>query len=217
MSTEVSKTEKSRPETPDTASRNSRAEDRLLERLATLLAPLGYELVHLEVQIHRQKVLRVFIDRLDRSHDEKKGGIGIEDCTLVSKTLDEPLETMPEIAEIFGTTPYELEVSSPGVDRPLRREEDYLRFAGRKIRLNTFRPLSAEEMENAPYAAQNPRQKNFLGELLGFDSGKVRLKSSIGGTEVRIPLALVARANLDPDFEWEQESAAPGGRQKKSK
>ena len=124
---------------------------------------------------------------------------------------------MPEVAEIFGSTPYELEVSSPGVDRPLRREQDYLRFAGRKIRLNTFRPLSAEELENAPYAAQNPRQKNFLGELLGLDSGKVRLKSSIGGEEVRIPLPLVARANLDPDFEWEQESAAPGGRQKKSK
>jgi ribosome maturation factor RimP len=195
----------SQPKTdsPDTASRNVKAEDRLLARLNEILAPLGYELVHLEVQTHRQKILRLFIDKLDRSHDEHRGGIGIEDCAVVSKTLDEPLEAIPEVAEIFGPAPYELEVSSPGVDRPLRREEDYLRFAGRRIRLNTFRPLAAEEMENAPYATQNPRQKNFLGELLGFESGKVRLKSSIGGAEVRIPLPLVAKANLDPDFDFE--------------
>ncbi len=205
MSTEMDNNQPN-TESPDTALRNVKAEDRLLARLNEILAPLGYELVHLEVQTHRQKILRIFIDKLDRSHDEKRGGIGIEDCALVSKTLDEPLEGIAEVAEIFGSAPYELEVSSPGVDRPLRREQDYLRFAGRRIRLNTFRPLSAEEMENAPYATQNPRQKNFLGELLGFESGKVCLKSSIGGAEVRIPLALVAKANLDPDFDFEQAS-----------
>ncbi len=192
----------------------SKADDRLLIRLNEILAPFGYELVHLEVQTQRHRVLRLFIDKLDRSHDEEKGGIGIEDCALVSKTLDEPLDAVSEVKEIFGDAAYELEVSSPGVDRPLRKAADYLRFAGRRVRLNTFRPLGSEELENPAYAAQNPRQKNYLGELLGFESGKVRLKSSIGGVEVRIPLALVAKANLDPDFDFEEQGGS-GGRSKK--
>ena len=190
------------------ASRDLKAEDCLMSRLTELLTPLGYELVHVEVQTHRQMILRLFID--------KEGGIGIEDCAVVSKALDEPLEQLPELAEIFKGAGYELEVSSPGVDRPLRREQDYIRFAGRKIRLNTFRPLGAEELENGPYATQNPRQKNFLGELLGFESGKVRMRSSIGEAEIRIPLALVAKANLDPDFDFmDQEPSAPKGKQKR--
>ncbi|MEN9724235.1 MAG: hypothetical protein RJB38_2221 [Pseudomonadota bacterium] len=200
-------------------SAHEKPEDRLLSKLSDMLAPLGYELVHVEVQTNRQRILRLFIDRLDRSHDEQKGGVGIDDCALVSRTLDEPLESIPEVTEIFKGAPYELEVSSPGVDRPLRREDDYRRFAGRRIRLNTFRPLSAEELGHTDYASQNPRQKNFLGELLGLDAGKVLLKSSIGDTPITIPLSLVAKANLDPDFHFSgQESpTGPSGRQKKPK
>ena len=185
-----------------------KAEDRLMERLHEILSPLGYELVHVEVQTHRQMILRLFIDKV--------GGIGIEDCALVSKALDKPLEQFEEVSELFKGGAYELEVSSPGVDRPLRRENDYIRFAGRRIRLNTFRPLAAEELENDSYASLNPRQKNFLGELLGFDSGKVRMRSIIGNAEIRIPLALVAKANLDPDFDFsDQEQSDSKSRQKR--
>jgi ribosome maturation factor RimP len=202
---------------PVTSHAPSSAEDQLLVRLNDFVAPLGYEIVHVEVQTHREKILRVFIDRLagseipegaPRPHDEEKGGIGIDDCALVSRTLDEPLETLPEVQSIFKGATYELEVSSPGVDRPLRREKDFTRFAGRKIRLNTFRPLTGEELENASYGEKNPRQKNFQGELLGLTQGKIRLKSILGEGEIQIPLALVAKANLDPDFDFSDSEAA---------
>lgn len=173
------------------------AEDRLMAALQTLVSPLGYEIVHVEVQLHREKILRIFIDRTNGT-----GGIGIEDCATVSRSLDEPLETLPEMEAFFKGANYELEVSSPGVDRPLRREQDFARFAGRKIRLNTFRPLTSEELGDADYAAKNPRQKNFIGELMGLDSGSVRMRSIIGNAIVRIPLPLVAKANLDPEIDF---------------
>ncbi|MBU6374674.1 MAG: ribosome maturation factor RimP [Bdellovibrionales bacterium] len=186
-----------------------KVEDRLMFRLTEILAALGYELVHVEVQTHRQMILRLFID--------KPGGIGIEDCALVSKALDQPLEQLPEVTELFKSGAYELEVSSPGVDRPLRKEQDFMRFKGRRIRLNTFRPLAAEELENNSYASLNPRQKNFLGELLGFNSGKVHMRSNIGNAEIKIPLALVAKANLDPDFDFsDQEQTDSKSRQKRN-
>lgn len=202
--------------TPETSSQATlKAEDRLLLRLHHLIEPLGYELVHLEVQSHRNKTLRLFIDKIDRPTDDSIGGIGIEDCAIVSKTLDEPLESVEEINEIFKGAAYELEVSSPGVDRPLRREQDFQRFAGRRVRVNTFRPLSGEELENSTYSAQNPKQKNFLGELLGLDTGKMILRSAIGNAEVRIPLNLVAKANLDPDFDFSETSKNKTNRSKR--
>jgi ribosome maturation factor RimP len=191
------------PETSGAAPRS--AEERLLDALNGILSPLQYEVVHLEVQTHREKILRIFIDWTENLDSEKT--IGIEDCAKVSKALDEPLEALAEVEALFKGTAYELEVSSPGVDRPLRREQDYLRFSGRKIRLNTFRPLNGEELGDAGYAAQNPRQKNFMGELLGLETQSVLLKSSIGGTRIRIPLSLVAKANLDPEFDFEDKAS----------
>jgi len=179
-----------------------------LIRLNEILAALGYEVVHVEAQTHREKILRLFIDWADNADSEKT--IGIEDCAKVSRTLDEPLEGLPEIEGIFKGATYELEVSSPGVDRPLRREQDYLRFSGRRIRLNTFRPLNAEELGNAAYAQQNPRQKNFMGELLGLELQSVVLKSSIGDSKILIPLSLVAKANLDPEFDFEGKTSKKG-------
>ncbi len=186
------------------------AEDRLLAKLNELVAGLGYEIVHLEVQNHREKILRLFIDWMDNMDSEKT--IGIEDCAKVSRTLDEPLEGLAEMEAVFKGAAYELEVSSPGVDRPLRREQDYQRFSGRKVRLNTFRPLSGDELGDAAYAGQNPKQKNFMGELLGLDpeTGSVLLKSSIGGSKIRIPLSLVAKANLDPEFDFEGKNSKKG-------
>lgn len=193
------------------ASSPAGADERLLTRINELLAPLQYEVVHLEVQLHREKVLRLFIDWTGNEDSLKT--IGIEDCANVSRALDEPLDTLPEMEALFKGAAYELEVSSPGVDRPLRREQDYLRFSGRKIRLNTFRPLTAEELGDAAYAAQNPRQKNFMGELLGLEQQSVVLRSSIGGSggsRIRIPLSLVAKANLDPDFDFEGRNSKKG-------
>jgi ribosome maturation factor RimP len=206
--------------------------EQLIDLINPLVSPLGYEVVYLEVLNHRQKTLRVFIDFKDPVEDK---AIGIEDCVHVTRALDEPLDQLPEIEAIFKGA-YELEVSSPGVDRPLRTPRDFERFKGREVRIHVFRPLSAEELTNADYQTKNPKQKNFLGTLKGFQESRVLLEISPQGStqalsksaqkkarkksndangtskeasllstksvdEVSIPFPLIAKANLEPDFE----------------
>jgi ribosome maturation factor RimP len=216
------------------------SEASLTEHLIHLISPwvntLGYEIVHLEV-IQPQKTLRLYIDHLERTD-----GIGIEDCVKVTKALDEPLEQLPEVDKAFGGGGYELEVSSPGVDRPLRTGRDFEKFKGREIRVHVFRPLTGEELSNPNYQSKNPKQKNFLGTLQGLRDGKVLIALNLtgghdksqkkpskkgkaskiaephtnsvegkehdvesavsrdGASVVTIPLPLISKANLEPDF-----------------
>lgn len=197
-------------------------QDRLIEFIAAQIEPMGYDLVHIEIHTHRTKILRVFIDKLNGS------GVGLEDCVKVTKALDEPLDLVADVEAIFRGS-YELEVSSPGVDRPLRTARDYDRFSGKEARIHLFRPLSVEESGNAAYHAKNSRQKNFLGTLKGVQGGSVVLSLSPGSgegagkglkraskqkaskqkaeapaghsVEVRIPLELISKANLEPRFD----------------
>ncbi len=170
----------------------TQTQERLIALISPLLEPLGYEIVHLEVQNQRQKVLRLFVD--------SSKGVGIEDCVKVTKALDEPLDAMPEIEAVFKGH-YELEVSSPGADRPLRRSKDYEKFSGKEARIHVFRPLTAEELENTGYHQKNPRQKNFLGTLKGVRGEKVLLALENKLGEVTIPLPLISKANLEPRFD----------------
>ncbi|RYZ66889.1 MAG: ribosome maturation factor RimP [Proteobacteria bacterium] len=199
----------------------------LTEHLEALMKPIlevmGYEVVHLELETGRQRILRLFIDWLDPA----KGGIGVEDCVKVSRALDEPLEAAsPDpVLNSWLKTEYEFEVSSPGIDRPLRKEKDFLRFIGRETRLSTLRPLSSDELKNETYASRNPKQKNFIGEIAGFEGGSILLKvfANMGSAKsltqpkkgvkkpkvaaapvadlIHLPLSLVAKANLEPDFD----------------
>ncbi len=201
----------------------------LLEKLGPILEGLGYELVHLEMQMHHGKVLRVYIDRADGADAEKLGLIGVEDCANVSRALDEPLDGMTEVDKAFGGA-YELEVSSPGVDRPLRKARDFLKFTGRDARIHTFRPLTADELGNPDYQKRNPKQKNFLGRLSGIvspragaDEGAAAVKltvfASMGTStkgkkpslkkketertdEIHLPMSLIAKANIEPTFDF---------------
>ncbi len=200
-----------------TASTAKTQQDRLIELISPLVSPLGYEVVHVEVVTARQKTLRVFIDFSESRG--ASGGVGIQDCVDVTKALDEPLDKMPELERIFQGA-YELEVSSPGVDRPLRTERDFDRFKGKDVRIHVYRPLTAEELENPPYREKNPKQKNFLGQLQGLDRGKVILAISAGPTgdgkknkkgvahltlapeRVLIPMALISKANIEPKFDF---------------
>jgi ribosome maturation factor RimP len=159
---------------------------RLIELISPLIFPLGYRIIDLEIQSHRQKILRIFIDHLESSLEpaagpEKvgTGKIGIEDCVRVSKALDEPLDQIPEVGSLLSGA-YELEVSSPGVNRALRMSGDFEKFAGSRVRIHVYRPLTAEELNNAIYQAANPKQKNFLGILSGFRESKVVLSLSLG-------------------------------------
>ena len=141
---------------------------------------MGYDVVHVEVQNHKPRTLRVFIDFAEQTPelDNTDRAIGIEDCVKVTRALEEPLEKLPEVESIFHGT-YELEVSSPGVDRPLRTARDFTRFAGREARIHTFRPLTAEESGNASYQERNPKQKNYFGTILGMNETAERVRFEI--------------------------------------
>ena len=170
-------------------------EQRLIELIMPLIGPMGYEVVHVEVVTHRQKTLRLYIDFACGA-----GTVGIEDCVKVTRALDEHLDQSTEVEAIFRGA-YELEVSSPGVDRPLRQRKDYERFAGHSVRLHTFRPLSSEEMGNAAYFAHHQKTKNFSGVLRGLDGDRVLLAVEESATEILIPFSLIAKGNLEPSWD----------------
>ncbi|NDG84822.1 MAG: ribosome maturation factor RimP [Proteobacteria bacterium] len=191
-------------------------EARLTAFLEVELDVLGYELVALDILNHREKKLCIYIDLKPEATSED--GVSIEDCVKVTRELDAPLEGNPVVAELFKGA-YELEVSSPGIDRPLRKPSDFTRFEGEIARLLTFRPLTAEETGSAEYSAKNPKQKNFYGILRGYDLERRTLLFGIipedgtrgkGGrktkttvpkeTLIRVPHELVAKANLEREI-----------------
>jgi ribosome maturation factor RimP len=203
----------------------SHPNDHLIQLISPWVMALGYQIIHLEIQSHRQKVLRIFIDYMEPSSEKT---IGIEDCVKVSRALDEQLDQIPEVEAAFHGA-YELEVSSPGVDRPLRLAHDFERFAGREVRIHVYRPLTAQELDDPKYQEKNPKQKNFFGTLRGLHEGKVLLAltqpkaaspkkakkkskadlkaelttNSAEGIQVKIPLPLISKANLEPQFDFE--------------
>jgi len=208
---------------------------RIMDLLSPIIEPQGFEIVELEVHTHRQKLLRLYIDRLEPTPTDgstgstSKRSVSIDDCATVSRALNEPLDTLPELEAIFKGA-YELEVSSPGVDRPLRNPRDFLRFVGRRVRVHLARPLTAIESGNAEFTRKHPRQISFLGKLEGLENDQVTLSvtkdegnsPSLSGSgsrkasaprpgkkkkeevlpRVAIPLALISKANLDPEFDF---------------
>lgn len=166
--------------------------DRLAPAIGPCVRALGYDLVDLEYQAKSPQggaVVRLFIDH----ETEEKGYIGIEDCVKVDRGLTELFESA-DFQEVFPSE-FTLEVSSPGVDRPLTRREHFERFQGKKARIRTFRSLSAAELGDPSYFARNPKQKNFVGILAGWEAENVVL--DVDGTRVLIPFELVAKAQLD--------------------
>lgn len=114
-------------------------------------------------------VLRFYLD--------KPGGITLDDCGTWSDKISTVLDGGNWIED-----GYTLEVSSPGLYRPLKKLKDFERFMGQRIRVKLYNPLEG--------------QKNFLGLLLGADEENIRLQTDI--REVTLPRQQVAKANLDP-------------------
>jgi ribosome maturation factor RimP len=149
----------------------------------------GYGLEIFDVQLRREAigtVLRVIIDRPDRGVPEApEDAVGIEECQRVSHDLSALLDVEDEDLEapaLAGT--YTLEVSSPGLDRPLRHEADYRRFTGRLAKIVTAEPIDG--------------QSAFAGRLAGVAEGHVLLDE--GRRTHRVPLAQVKRARLEVEF-----------------
>ena len=150
----------------------------------------SYGLDVFDVQLRREAVglvLRVIIDRPDPGQPvpPEEDAVGIEDCQRVSQDLSAILDVEEEElgADALGQA-YTLEVSSPGLDRPLRHEADYRRFTGRMAKIVTSEPVNG--------------QSAFAGRLAGLEEGVVLLEQ--GRKIHRVPLAHVKRARLDVEF-----------------
>jgi ribosome maturation factor RimP len=139
------------------------------ELIVPVVAGMGYELVDLQVS-NRGGLLRLFID--------KPGGIGLEDCAAVSRQLI-------RVLEVEGVEYDRLEVSSPGLDRPLRKAQDFARFAGQK----------ADVRMRTPDASGRRR---FVGVLRGENGGRVSLE--LEGQTVALAIADIDRARLVPEL-----------------
>jgi ribosome maturation factor RimP len=139
-----------------------------VERLVeTTLAGLGYELVDLEIS--GRGMMRLFLD--------KPGGITLDDCERASNQLT-------RLFMVEGVAYERLEVSSPGLDRPLKKEADFVRFRGEKANLKLRIPLEG--------------RKNFIGILGEVKDGVLQL--DMEGKQVAIMLSNVDKARLSPTF-----------------
>ena len=131
------------------------------------VAGLGYELV--DVERTGRGLLRVFIDKPD--------GIAVEDCQLVSNQLT-------RLFTVENVDYDRLEVSSPGLDRVLKKEADFVRFAGEKVQIKVRMPIAT--------------RKNFTGIIGELNAGVLHL--NVDGVQVEIELANVDKARLVPTF-----------------
>jgi len=142
----------------------------------------GYGLEIFDVQYRRESsgmVLRVRIDRLGPSASADDS-VSVEDCARVSRDLSAILDVEDNVP-----TAYTLEVSSPGLDRPLRRLDDYRRFAGRRAKLVLKEPLEGQGF--------------VRGRLNGVDGTDVLVEAE-GGRAWRVAYAAINRANLEIEF-----------------
>ncbi len=157
------------------------------ESIAAMIEPslvaMGYRVVRVVLTGGRRARLLVMAERGDEAP------MTVEDCALLSRSLSALLDLADPIAGA-----YTLEVSSPGIDRPLVRAQDYDRFAGREARIELSRPIEG--------------RRRFRGRLMGTSEGAVRL--ALSGGEISLPLGSVLRARLIGDDEF----AAPLGNKK---
>lgn len=133
---------------------------------------LGFELVDLE-QSPKGRLIRVFIDK-----PEKARGVDVEDCTTVSNQLS-------RLFMVENVDYDRLEVSSPGLDRPLKKIEHFARFIGREVQLKTRLPIG--------------NRRNFGGVLQAVEGERIRLR--VEGQEIEIGFADVDKARLVPKFD----------------
>lgn len=151
-------------------------EARAQELLEPIVAGEGLELLEVEfVREHEGWVLRLFID--------KPGGrVGLDECSQVSRAVD----TVLDVEDIVPHE-YNLEVSSPGVNRPLKKPAHYERVKGQKIKVKTFGPIG------------EPPRKNFTGTLTEVAADAISVDVE-GAGNFRISFKDIAKANLEFEF-----------------
>ncbi len=150
--------------------------DDLKDKIWQLAEPVatseGMDLIHVEcIKMHSRWVFRLFLDKED--------GITLNDCTTISNQLGDILDVHD-----LSHGPYTLEVSSPGIDRPISRDCDFERFKGAKVKIKTH-----VKIDDA---------KNFQGTLADFaeEDGRKIVRVNVAGKIVSIPKNEIAKANL---------------------
>nr|WP_206370555.1 ribosome maturation factor RimP [Solimonas marina] len=150
-------------------------QERLEQILEPLIDSLGYELLLLEYSPNpRNAMLRLYIDG--------PSGITLDDCERVSKEVSGALDVEDPIRSA-----YRLEVSSPGLDRPLVKPAHFQRFAGQQARVQLMAPVNG--------------RRRFVGEIVAADADVLRIQTEEGVAE--IPFADIDRARLVPDYDQE--------------
>ncbi|MCC7274442.1 MAG: ribosome maturation factor RimP [Alphaproteobacteria bacterium] len=145
------------------------ATDRIAREIAPALAGMGYELVRVHLSGGGRPILQIMAERSDRQP------MTVEDCATISRDISALLDIADPIAG-----PYTLEVSSPGIDRPLLREADYVRFAGFEARVEADGPIDG--------------RRRFQGRIVGIEEGAVVLRTP--AETYRVPFARIHRAKL---------------------
>ena len=148
--------------------------DKVLSIINPSIEDLGYELLGIEyVPSGKHSILRLYIDSED--------GIGVDDCEIVSRQVSAIMDVEDPI-----TGQYNLEVSSPGIERPLFVVAHYIRFLGHDVRLRTFRPIEG--------------RRNFTGAIgsVSEKSNSLELVTELG--PVTLDLDLIEKANLVAHF-----------------
>lgn len=154
-------------------------------RLAPIARALGFEVLTVEWLGGRRGTLRVYVDHPD--------GVRIDDCARLSRLFGQELEAAElestDIGALLGAG-YDLEVSSPGLDRPLAKRSHFERFVGHRARIRVHEPL-----------ADFPGRRNFVGRIAGVedaaDGASVVLDlEEPAGTPIPIPLAAIRKAHL---------------------
>ena len=157
--------------------------DSVSDRAGQIAEPIlrneGLELVDAEyLREGGRWVLRLYIDRVGQDT-----AVGIEDCQRASHAV----ETALEVADVVPHE-YSLEVSSPGIERPLKKPEHFVRYVGRKVRVRTYGPLF------------DPPRKNFSGLLVGFKDDLAEIEVE-GAGRFNIARKDIAKANLVADWD----------------
>ena len=152
---------------------------KLRDLLETTVEGLGYEPVDVEMS-NRGRMLRIFIDKpAGAGPGAEADGITVDDCARVSNQLT-------RVLEVENVDYDRLEVSSPGLDRPLRKEADFVRFAGSQAKLTLRVPLQG--------------RRNFTGVMRAVKQGKLELE--VEGGVVSLDLANIDKARLVPEIEF---------------
>ena len=143
------------------------------EKIALLIEPslhdMGFELVRVSIRGAGRPTLQIMAERADREP------MTVEHCAEISRTVSALLD----VEDPFPSA-YELEVTSPGIDRPLVREGDFERFAGFEARIETHEPIDG--------------RRRFRGQLLGIEGGEVTVRMADG--QQRIPHRAIKKAKL---------------------